>query len=507
MTASILSFTGASARRIPLGDLMRHHAQIDPNAPVITTASGQVIRRAEFEARCNRRARLLAEHGVQADDLVTIMLPKGLEFYETAFAIWKLGATPNPISNSLSDGELSALLEVGNPSLVVGAEPGRAAGFPTLPSRPELPTDISADYFPSKVARYWKAMTSGGSTGRPKLIIDHMQADWDPSEGGIAQMPGETILNPGPSYHNGPFLGTMLGLFSGGHVVEMEKFDALRVLELIAKHKITWIFLVPTLMHRIARLSEAERAAHDVSSLRVVLHSASPCPQWLKRFWIEWLGPDRILEVYTGTERQALVTLTGREWLAHPGAVGKVQSGAAIRILNEDGMDVAPGEIGEIYFRPDGGKNATYHYLGAEARARGEWESLGDLGRLDADGYLHLSDRRLDLIIRGGVNIYPAEVEAALDAYPAVASSAVIGLPDVDLGETIHAIVQVAPGAAIVDAEFRGFLATKLSHHKIPKTFEFVTNPLRDEAGKIRRSALRSARITRSAAEPSERLS
>lgn len=499
MTAPALSLTGASARRIPIGDLMRHHAQSDPNAPVITTAAGRVIERAEFDARCNRRARLLAQHGVQADDLVTIMLPKGLEFYETAFAIWKLGATPNPISTSLSDVELSALLEVGNPRLVVGAEPARARGFATLPSRPDLPTDIDGAYFPSKVARYWKAMTSGGSTGRPKLIIDHMPGEWDPSEGGIAQNAAETILNPGPSCHNGPFLGTMLGLFSGGHVVEMAKFDSLRVLELIAKHRITWVFLVPTLMHRIARLSEQERSAHDVSSLRLVLHSAAPCPPWLKRFWIDWLGPERILEVYTGTERQALVTLTGQEWLSHPGSVGRVQAGAAIRILNEDGDDVAPGEVGEIYFRPDGGKNSTYHYLGAEARARGEWESLGDLGRIDEQGYLHLSDRRLDLIIRGGINIYPAEVEAALDAHPAVASCAVIGLPDIDLGETVHAIVQVAPDAAATDSELRTFLAGRLSHHKVPQTFEFVATPLRDEAGKVRRSALRATRIAAAA--------
>lgn len=493
--ATSLSFTGASAHRIPIGDLPRYHAQIDPDAAVITTAAGRVINRAEFEVRCNRRARLLARHGVILDDLVTIMLPKGLEFYETAFAVWKLGATPNPIPASLPDTELRALLEVGRPRLVVGAEPSRAPGFATLPSCPELPADITGGDFPSKVARYWKAMTSGGSTGRPKLILDHMPADWDPSEGGIAQNPGEIILNPGPSYHNGPFLGTMLGLFSGGHVVEMTKFDPVGVLELIEQHKIGWVFLVPTMMHRIARLSEAERSAHDVSSLRIVLHSAAPCPPWLKRFWIDWLGPERILEVYTGTERQALVTLSGQEWLSHPGSVGKIQPGAALRILDEHGDDVGTGEVGEIYFRPDAGRNSTYHYLGADARTRGEWESLGDLGLQDEEGFLYLSDRRLDLIIRGGINIYPAEVEAALDAHPAVVSSAVIGLPDADLGETVHAIIQAAPGAAITDAELRAFLADRLGYHKRPKTFEFVATPLRDEAGKVRRSALRATRI------------
>jgi bile acid-coenzyme A ligase len=479
---------------MPLGDLIRHHAAIDPEAPLLTLED-RVITRAQFEARCNRRARLVANLGVRPDDLVTVALPNGLEFYETIFAIWKLGATPNPVSASLSDHELSGILEVGLPRLVVGIEPARVPGYPVLPSCPEISDAYSDEYAPSVIPRYWKAMTSGGSTGRPKLIIDHMPGDWDPAEGGLAQQPGDTILNPGPLYHNGPFLATMLGLFSGGQVVEMNRFDPVRVLEKIQRHRISWLLLVPTMMHRIARLPEDERRAYDVSSLRTVLHTAAPCPVWLKQFWIEWLGPQKMLEVYTGTERQALATISGLEALAHPGSVGRIQAGAAIRILDEDGVDVAPGQVGEIFLRPDGGRNSTYHYLGAQARARGEWESLGDLGWLDEEGYLYLSDRRIDLIIRGGVNIYPAEIEAAIDAHPLVASSIVIGLPDEDLGQTVHALVQVAHGSAIGATELKEFLAHRLSHFKIPKTFEFVATPLRDDAGKARRSALQAIRV------------
>ncbi|MES2058536.1 MAG: AMP-binding protein [Pseudomonadota bacterium] len=473
---------------------MRHHAASGPDKPAITIGD-QVIGREEFEARCNRRARLLERHGVKRDDLVTIALPNGLEFYETAFAAWKLGATPNPISSSLSDMELGAIVAVAQPRVIVGMEPSRAPGFATLSSCPELANDLSADYVPSLIPRYWKAMTSGGSTGRPKLIVDHMSGEWDPAEGGIAQQPGETVLNPGPLYHNGPFLGTMLGLFGGGHVVEMLKFDPLRLLDLIERHRINWVLLVPTLMHRIARLSDAERAAHDLSSLRMMLHSAAACAPWLKRFWIEWIGPERVLEVYTGTERQALVTITGAEWLAHPGSVGRVQPGAEIRILDQFGNDVVPGDVGEIFLRPDSGRNTTYHYLGAEARAHGEWESLGDLGHWDAEGFLYLSDRRADLIIRGGANIYPAEIEAALDAHPSVASSIVIGLPDEDLGHVVHAIVQPAAGARLAEGELREFLQARLTHYKIPRTIEFVDTPLRDDAGKARRSQLRDRRI------------
>lgn len=494
MVDASLSFTGSSANRVPIGDLIRHHAAIDPDAPLITIGE-RVIRRAEFEARCSRRARLLAELGVVRDDLVTVALPNGLEFYETAFAIWKLGATPNPVSTALSDTELRAILEVGQPRLVVGIDPDRAPGHPILASRPEISSDYSDAYEPSPVPRYWKAMTSGGSTGRPKLIVDHMQGDWDPSEGGLAQQPGETVLNPGPLYHNGPFLGTMMSMFSGGRVVEMGRFDPRRLLEQIERERVTWLLVVPTMMHRIARLPDAERLAFDVSSLRVVLHTAAPCPAWLKQFWIDWLGPDKMLEVYTGTERQAVVTITGREALEHPGSVGRVQPGSAVRILDETGAEVAPGEVGEIFLRPDGGRGSTYHYVGAEPRALGEWESLGDLGRIDDEGYIHLSDRRADLIIRGGANIYPAEVEAAIDAHPSVASSIVIGLPHDDLGESVHAIVQVARGAEIDEAELRDFTAGRLTYYKVPKTFEFVDKPLRDDAGKARRSQLRDDRV------------
>jgi bile acid-coenzyme A ligase len=492
VAAPRFSFTGGSINRLPIGDLIRHHAAIDPDAPLLILED-RVVRRAEFEARCNRRARLLAEHGVGQDDLVTIALPNGLEFYETAFAAWKLGATPNPLSTSLSDVELQRILDVAQPRLVIGIDPARALGHATLASCPDLSDAYSSNHVASLVPKHWKAMASGGSTGRPKLIVDHMPGEWDPSEGGLAQRAGERILNPGPLYHNGPFLATMLGMFSGGVVVEMGRFDPLAVLEQIERHRITWLLLVPTMMHRIARLPEAERTAFDISSVHVVLHTAAPCPAWLKHFWIDWLGPEKMLEVYTGTERQAVVTITGAEALAHPGSVGKLQPGSALRIVDEAGNDVPAGEVGEIYLRPDGGRGSTYHYLGAEPRALGEWESLGDLGRTDEDGFLYLSDRRVDLIIRGGANIYPAEVEAAIDAHPSVASSIVVGLPHEDLGQIVHAIVQVAPGAELTATELKEFLNRLITYYKVPKTFDFVDRPLRDDAGKARRSTLKAS--------------
>lgn len=455
----------------------------------------RIVGRAEFDLRSNRRARLLASLGVGQDDLVAIVLPNGLEFYETVFAIWKLGATPCPLSASLSEVELRAILEVARPRLVVGADAARAPGHAVMPSIADVASSLSDDPLPPAVARFWKALASGGSTGRPKIIVDHMPGDWDPAEGGLAQHAGEKVLNPGPLYHNGPFLATTLAIFSGGVVVEMGKFDPLQTLAQIELHRITWLLLVPTMMHRIIRLPAAERAAFDLSSLRTVLHTASPCPAWLKQAWIDWLGPDVMLEVYTGTERQAVATITGREAIAHPGSVGRIQPGSAMRVLDEHGDDVAVGETGELFLRPDGGRGSTYHYLGAEPRARGEWESLGDLGRVDGEGYIYLSDRRVDLIIRGGANIYPAEIEGAIDAHAAVASSIVVGLPHEDLGQSVHAVVEIAPGKTLSEGELRVFLAERLVHYKVPRTIAFVDAPLRDDAGKARRSTMAEFRI------------
>ena len=245
------------------------------------------------------------------------------------------------------------------------------------------------------------------------------------------------------------------------------------------------------------RLPREQREAFDLSSLRVVFHMASACPVWLKQAWIDWLGADRIFELYGGSEGQGMTVISGPEWLEHKGSVGRLLPGSRMKIVGEDGEDCAPGAIGEIYFLPDGGPNSTYRYVGATPRTLGDWESLGDLGYLDEDGYLYLVERRTDLIISGGANIYPAEVEAALDEHTDVRSSIVIGLPDDDLGQRVHAIVQVSPEARSrtgVEALER-FVATRLARYKVPRTFEFTDEFLRDDAGKARRAHLREQRI------------
>ena len=265
------------------------------------------------------------------------------------------------------------------------------------------------------------------------------------------------------------------------------------VLAAVTTHRPKYLYLVPTMMNRIWKLPDEVKAAADLTSLEVAVHMAAPCPPWLKEEWIHWAGPDVLCELYAGTEVQSITWITGREWLAHPGSVGKPIAGK-MKVVRDDGSDADPGEIGEIYMLADGGRNSTYQYLGADAKQLGttEWESLGDLGWIDADGYVYLADRRKDLILRGGANIYPAEVEAAIDEHPAVRSCAVIGVPDEDLGQRVHAVVD-APGG-VDEAELRAHLAERLVSYKCPSTYELVDEPVRDDAGKVRRSLLAAER-------------
>jgi bile acid-coenzyme A ligase len=265
------------------------------------------------------------------------------------------------------------------------------------------------------------------------------------------------------------------------------------VLDAVTTYRPKYLYLVPTMMARIWKLPDEVKAAADMSSLEVAVHMAAPCPPWLKEEWIHWVGPDVLCELYAGTEVQSITWITGREWLEHRGSVGRPIVGR-MKVVGEDGQDLPPGEIGEIYMLAAGGRNSTYQYLGADAKQLGEseWESLGDMGYMDEDGYVYLADRRKDLILRGGANVYPAEVEAAIDEHPAVRSSVVIGVPDDDLGQRVHAIVDAPAG--VDEAELRAHMAERLVGYKCPSTYELVDEPVRDDAGKVRRSLLAEQR-------------
>lgn len=476
---------------MPIGAAIRWQAERDPDRPAITQVpvaatpsyEERTVTRMQLEQRTNKLARTYERLGVKEGDFVTIGLPNGIDFYEAAIAAWKLGATPQPVSYRLPQRERDEIVALANPALVV-TEP--------------IPADDDASdepILPDRTAPSYKAPTSGGSTGRPKLIVSGQPGTTDPeTPGGFGMDPDGVQLVPGPLYHNAPFMFSMSGLFKGQHLIVLPRFDASATLELIEKYSVTWLLMVPTMMLRIWRLPEDERLARDLSSVKGILHLAAPCPPWLKEAWIEWLGADVIWELYAGTEAQGVTIISGADWMAHKGTVGKPAEGT-MKILDPVTHDeLPPGEIGEVWMRPRDPAATPYRYIGAEARRDDEgWESLGDMGSMDADGYLYLADRRTDLILAGGANIYPAEVEAALDEHPTVQSCCVIGLPDEDLGQRVHAILEL--DGEVTDDELRVFLKERLAPYKIPRSFERVEGTIRDDAGKVRRSALRAERL------------
>ena len=480
----------------PLATRLRELARAAPEAPAVSDGD-TALTRAELDVRTNRLARAFAARGVGHGDLVSIALPNRVRHLECSVAVWKLGAVPQPGSHRLPPGELDAVLEVADPALVVGLQ---TAGRAWLPGDHDASGE-SAQPLPEVVGPSWKAPTSGGSTGRPKVIVAGQRACVEET---LARVEGlrldrdGVLLCTAPLHHNAPYMFSLMALLQGHHVVLMQRFDAGRTLELVARHGVTWLYVVPTMMRRILRLPGDTRAAADMSSLRTVLHVGAPCPPEVKRAWLSWVGPETVVELYSGTESQAGTVIDGVEWLAHPGSVGRVTRGA-MRILDpEDRHELAAGETGEIWMRPADGR-PTYRYLGATAREHEGWESLGDMGHFDEEGYLYLADRRADMILVGGANVYPAEVEAALDGHPDALGSAVVGLPDPDYGQVVHAIVHVTPDAdpAAVEDTLRAHLAGCLAPHKTPRTYEFVHHPLRDDAGKVRRGALREERTGR----------
>lgn len=484
---------GANPSLRAVGMLLNIHAERAPDRPALTF-EGVTLTRAELAARVNRRARTLARAGVVEGDFVAIALPNCPAFLELAFATWALGATPAPLSHKLPALELAGILDLLKPRLIVIEDAARAGDWPQLSEAQTFDAGADPSPLPEIVSKHLKAIASGGSTGRPKVIVDMAPAIGDPDMPLLGMIPDDVLLNPGPLYHAAPFGMTCLAMGWGVHVVLMPRFDAEETLRLVDRHRVSWLFQVPTMMHRIWTLPDPVKARYDVSSVDAVMHIAAACPPWLKQKWIEWLGPETVWEIYTGTEALGGTAIRGVEWLDHPGSVGRCLPGFEMKILDEAGEVCAPGEIGEIYFMPLRGQGSTYRYLGAEPRAQGTFETLGDLGHVDADGWLYLADRRVDMIVSGGANVYPAEVEAAIDGFPGVLCSVVVGLPDADLGQRVHAIIETSDGT-LDEAALNAFLAGRIAPWKRPRTLEVTTERLRDDAGKVRRSALRADRM------------
>ena len=483
---------------LAIGTQMSRLAAEAPDAPAVTH-NGRTLTRGQLESTTNQLARGYAELGVRQGDYVTIALPNSIEWVQAVVAVWKLGAIPQPLSARLPDAEYADLLDLRERALLVGRPDPRGV-VRAVPGDFD-PGDVSDAPLPEVVSPSLKSMASGGSTGRPKLI----EAGGDGRFQGtlVAALMGnlatDTQLVSVPLSHNTGFTSATMALATGQHLVVMSRFDPTEFLRLITEYRVNYLATVPTIMQRLLPIYRATPDDFDLSSVRRWWHLAAPCPPAVKEAWIEILGPEVVWELYGGTELQALTFISGTEWLSHRGSVGRVVSGE-MRVLDDAGEQCPPGVIGEIYLRPRPGSSPTYRYIGSTAKSRDGWDSLGDLGWFDEEGYLYLADRRVDMFTVGGRNVYPAEIENALSEHPAVLSCLVVGVPHEDLGQVPHALVQAeAAGAdgALDEVGVTAFVAQRLAAYKVPRSVEFVDTPLRDDAGKARRTAVRDEVIAR----------
>ena len=454
---------------------------------IVVVDDGGTLTAGQLDEAATRLAHALVRGGVRRDDLVAVTLPGGRDFVVACAAIWRAGATPHPVSRALSPEERAALESIARPSAAIGRRPETAgiAWFPDVDA-PSVEGEL-----PDVAASSWKAPATSGSTGRPKVVQAAGPALLDPTKPVAAFLPLHAVqLVAGPMTHSATFTYAFRGLLTGHRLVVLPAFDERRWIDAVERHGVTWALLVPTMMHRLLRLPPAERAPERVRTIESVLHMGAPCASGLKRAFLDWLGPDRVVEVYAGSESNGLTMIRGDEWLAHPGSVGRPVGGTEIRIRRADGTAAAPGEEGEVWMRR--GAEPAYRYLGATSRRDDEgWDTLGDLGFLDEEGYLHLLDRVDDVINRGGEKVYPAEVESVLERHPLVRSAVAFGVPDPEWGERIAAVADVA-GAVTGPGELESWARERLGV-RAPERIRIVHDPVRNDAGKTSRARWRSS--------------
>jgi bile acid-coenzyme A ligase len=354
---------------------------------------------------------------------------------------------------------------------------------------------------PDVVAPQVNGICSSGSTGTPKVILADRPAVYDPQMSvpfidmwNAVPLPRpQTILVPAPMYHTNGF-ATLLSLLTGDRLLVMEKFDAARVVDVIERHRVSTFTATPTMLQRVADLPGM--AGRDLSSIQWILQGAAPMPPSLLHRWAKLIGPERIVMAYGMTEGLGLTALRADEWLTHEGSVGRGIRGTEVRILDADGQDVPAGQIGDIYLRSP--FSGGYRYLGTAPRLDSTadgFATAGDMGYLDEDGYLYLVDRRVDMIVTGGANVFPVEVEAALIDHPGIADVVVIGLRDPQWGRRVHAVIEPAdPADPPAPDDVIGYARTRLAPYKVPKTIEIVDAIPRSEATKVNRGALIAAR-------------
>ncbi len=496
------------------------HAHTTPDKPAyILTGSGATVTYRQLDDASNRCAQLFRALGLRVGDGIAIMMENHPRYYEIVWGAQRSGLYYTAMSTRLTRGEVEHIVNDCDTSVLVTSKAmagvaaqlldtmrnvgarfmvdGTIAGFESfaqaVAAQPATPL---ADEVEGADLLY-----SSGTTGRPKGVKLGLTRNplGTPNAlfllaTALYQMNDETVyLSPAPLYHAAPLRFNLTVQRLGGTCLIMEHFDAEEFLRLVAHHRVTHTQVVPTMFLRMLKLPPEVRRTYDVSSLRVAIHAAAPCPVPVKEQMIEWWGPS-IMEYYAGTEGNGFCAINSEEWLAHRGSVGRAILGT-IRILDDDGIELPAGEAGTIYF--EGGSTFEYHKDPAKtaaSRTRNGWSTLGDIGYVDPEGYLYLTDRKANMIISGGVNIYPQETENLLVTHPKVQDVAVFGVPNADFGEEVKAVVQpvdMAESGPALAEELIAFCRVHLSPIKCPRSIDFEAELPRHPTGKLYKRLLK----------------
>lgn len=484
-----------------IAELAEEHP--DQTALTFLSSDGreELVDWATLDRRANQIARRLDKAGAGQGTTVALAIPNSPTHVMAAIAAWRVGACVLPVRADVPSWERTRLLELARPEVIVGE--WEEAGAARLdPAELEASTDLPSDPLEDRVPDPFLAITSSGSSGLPKLIVSLEPGVYDPgaatyqTAAAMGSAGGEVQLVPTALYHTNGFRIAHSGLQRDEAVVLMERFDAAQAVDLIERHRVTRVTMAPIMLLRISRLPGIEE--RDLSSLRSLLQGAAPCPPWLVRWWIDRLGAEKFFIAYGASERIGVTMIRGDEWLDRPGSVGRGMR-TDIRILDPDsedsadGRELPAGEIGEVYLRQHYADGPTFRYVGAPEPRRTDdgFLTVGDLGKLDEDGFLYVVDRRTDMIVTGGANVFPAEVEAALLEHPAVADVAVVGVDDPEWGRRVEAVVEPAdrespPSETDLDVHCR----SRLAAYKVPKRIHLVDRLPRGETGKINRSQI-----------------
>ena len=468
---------------------------------------------AELEDIVRRVTNGLHGLGLGNQDRVAVMAGNCIEYVEVMLAALRGGARVVPINWHLTVPEVAYILENSDAKALIcdldNVAVARAAASEAGLSQVlvfgesyEPWVRAQSDASPAKLRAGGPMFYTSGTTGRPKGVVNRARDTAVDDAWALWRQLGETWhyrrtgrhLVACPIYHAAPYANIYFAVAFGQSVMVMPRFDAEDFLRQVAAHGITTSHVVPIQLRRFLRLPEAVRSAYDTASLETVIHGAAPCPSWVKQRIIDWLGPV-LVEYYAFSEGAGSTFVTSEAWLSRPGTVGLPPAGTEILVADEEGRAVPQGEVGTLYFRREGLPLPEYHKAPEKTAAStlpGGWFTVGDIGRLDADGYLFLADRKIDMIISGGVNIYPAEVEAALSEHPAVADCAVFGVPDDEWGEKVKAAVALASEDEVDEAGLIAWCRERIAAFKCPSSVDFLEALPREASGKLMKRKLRA---------------